>query len=211
MQDQYIFIFTRVNAFLFFSSVILFLIVVLTAFFKELSRKDYLRRLEKVRKISENIFLSSGFEKRIGKIKREATRSIDKWKRIESLLILGYAKCPGSEKILRSGLFSEDEDISYFSMLSLGRLRTKEAGAILLDFLSFHVFSGYKIVSLLEEFSSEIIPDIIRTARSSDGLTRFWAIKLLIRFPDRSHLLFVERLIRDNSADVRSAACECLG
>jgi len=211
MDYRYVDLFLGINRFVVLAVFFLWIFILTLAFYKERSRKTYLRNLERVKKISSGMCLVENPDKGISRVKVTALKSKNKWKRIEALLVLGYAECSAPENVLREALFCADEDVAYFSMLSLGQVKTRQAAVILLDFLSAHVFSGYRIISLLEEFPAEIAPDVRRAAESEDALSRFWAIKLLSRFPDRGTLSLLGKLAQDSSADVRAAVCECLG
>ena len=134
-----------------------------------------------------------------------------KWKRVTAIITLGYINAPSSLAILEKTILDKDEDISYYSMLSLGQIKNNVSAEILLDFLEKRVYSGYKIVSVLENFPSTIVDEVIKKTGSNDPITRFWAIKLLTKFKPKEYMKKIEEFTRDKSPDVRAAACEFLG
>jgi uncharacterized membrane protein len=161
---------------------------------------------------AQEAYLKSCFSHdQIDHIQRRARRSFRKWRRIEALLLLGYINAPGALPILKEGIASKDEDISYFSMLALGKIQTPESAAALLGFLPYHAFSGYKIVSILDKFPPWVVDETLKVLGHRDPFVRFWAIKLLIKFKPAVHADTIIQFTRDPSADVRAASCECLG
>ena len=148
---------------------------------------------------------------RIAAIEKQAKTSWRKWRKIEALLMLGYCNAPCAPAILKENITSRDEEVSYFSMVALGKIHTIESARVLLDFLTKHIFSGQKIVSILEKFPPGIVEEIIKKVDHSDPLVRYWALKLLIKFKPASHIERIIQRATDRSADVRSVSCECLG
>ncbi len=197
-----------------FAILVFFLLfsILIFAYFKERSRQNYLRNLERIKKISKNIYLAKNLDKRAIALESIALRHSNKWKRIEAQLILGFANRRGSENVLKKNLFDRDEDVSYFAMLALGQIKISASARILLEYLRSNISSGYKIVSILEKFPADnIVPIVLEYVQCSDALVRFWSIKLLSRFPDIDLVSLLERFSKDESADVRAASCECLG
>ena len=135
----------------------------------------------------------------------------NKWRRIEAILALGYARVNEALEVLKHSILSKDKDIAYFSMLSLGQIKTLESAGIFLDFLKKEPSLGSKIVSILENFPKEITEDVIKLTDYHDVLVRLWALKLLSKFPDRKYIRELEKLTHDASDEVRATACECLG
>src|SRR3989338_3952196 len=148
---------------------------------------------------------------KLTKIEDIAKKSLMKWKRVTAIITLGYINAPSSLAILEKTILDKDEDISYYSMLSLGQIKNNVSAKILLDFLEKRVYSGYKIVSVLENFPSTIVDEVIKKTGSNDPITRFWAIKLLTKFKPKEYMKKIEEFTRDKSPDVRAAACEFLG
>lgn len=149
-------------------------------------------------------------EVKIPEFENIARQSKNKWRRIHAIVNLGYSKYPSSLQALKETLKDKDEDISYFSMLSLGNLKNSDAAKILLDFLSTHTYRGYKIASILESFPALIIEDVIKNTKNPDAKVRFWAIKIMSRLKSHKHLDEIIALADDQDDDVRAAACECL-
>ncbi|MDD5669387.1 MAG: HEAT repeat domain-containing protein [Candidatus Omnitrophica bacterium] len=142
---------------------------------------------------------------------KAAARSRNKWRRIEAIIIVGYANPPLALAMLKKNLTDKDEDIVYFSMVSVSKIHTREAIAILFTCLSSRRFSGYRIVSLLEQFPSDMADEFLNVVSHEDPIVRFWALKLLGKFKPAHCAQTVEKLVADSSPDVRAAACECLG
>lgn len=162
----------------------------------------------KIEQQLKECFVVSG---KIDDIERVARRSRNKWNKIQALTILGYAHSPHALEILKSSILSRDEDVSYFSLLALGQIKNRASAKILLDFLSKHIFSGHRIVSLLETFPAEVVEEALRATYDKDPFVRFWSVKLLAKFKPAQGFKRIEELTGDGSADVRAASCECLG
>ncbi len=148
---------------------------------------------------------------KIQEIEDIALKSRNKWRRIQAIISLGTSEDPSALKVIASCLTQKDEDVVYFSMLALGQIKSVPAAGVLLDFLGRHVYSGNRIVSLLEDFPAAIVDEIIKTTQSPDPFVRFWCVKLLAKFKPAGHFDRIVELTRDVSSDVRAAGCECLG
>lgn len=144
-------------------------------------------------------------------IRRVAEKSRNKWQRIEALLSLGYAEDAWSLPILEGGLFNKDEDISYFSMMSLSEIKNRDSACILLAFLKTTKTRAHAILSLLEKFGPDIDDDILELSSSEDPKVRYWAVKLITTRDMLYAADSVKKLLSDPSPDVRSAACDCIG
>ncbi|HOW35169.1 MAG TPA: HEAT repeat domain-containing protein [Candidatus Omnitrophota bacterium] len=147
----------------------------------------------------------------IRKLESVAARSFNKWRRIEAILALGYAGASTSLETLKKSLFEKDEDISYFSALALGQMRNPDSARLLLEFLRKNSAHRYKIASLLGQFPPAVSSEVILLTQDNDYSVRFFALQILASFKDSSHIERLEELTRDESAEVRGAACECLG
>jgi hypothetical protein len=162
---------------------------------------------------SEQKFFRSCFitPENINKLTDIVNKSRDKWKKIEAMLCLGYAQAESAIAILGGEVFSKDRDISYFSMISLGQIKTVESARILLDLLRKEPSGGYKIISLLEDFPKEITDDIVELTDYHDPIVQSWALTLLSKFVSKEHIKKLEKLTHNKSPEVRAAACDCLG
>ncbi|MDP3791742.1 MAG: HEAT repeat domain-containing protein [Candidatus Omnitrophota bacterium] len=138
------------------------------------------------------------------------TKSGNKWKKIEAMLCLGYTQTATSVALLKKLIYSKDKDIGYFSMISLGQIKTPESAGVLLDLLKKDPASGYKIISILEDFPKEIADDIAGLIDYHDPKVRLFALTLLSKFVSSAHIKKLEKLAHDQSAQVRAAACDCL-
>lgn len=144
-------------------------------------------------------------------IKKNAANRKNKWRRILAIISLGYSKDPSVLPILKDGLLDNDADVSHFSMLALGQIKSSPAADILLDYLTGHIYSGQEVASLLETFPSTISEKVAKLTDSPDPKVRFWAVKILSKLAPLQHIEKIMELPKDNSADVRAASCECLG
>ncbi|MDD4940126.1 MAG: HEAT repeat domain-containing protein [Candidatus Omnitrophica bacterium] len=145
------------------------------------------------------------------RIERIARNSRNKWRRIEAMLALGFAGASSAMTLLEKGLFDKDPDISYFSLLALGRIKTDLSLKILLVFLKKNALSRQKAASILEGFPPSAADLIIKLADNPDLEIRYWAIKILSRFKPIKHIEKIKILSSDLDPNVRAAACECLG
>lgn len=150
-------------------------------------------------------------QKNILKIERTARRGRNKWHRIEAMLALGLSGASSALPIFEKGLFDKDLDISYFSLLSLGQIKTGLSARILLAFLKKDALMRRKTASVLENFPLFAVDEIIKLADDLDPGVRFWVTKILSRFKPVKYTEKIKALSRDKSAQVRAAACECFG
>ena len=148
---------------------------------------------------------------RMVEIERLAGQPGNKWRRIEAMKCIGTLQTPSALGILEKSLSDKDQDVVYFAMLALARVRNAEAARILLGVLKRGVFSGQKIVSLLETFPPECLPEVYQALQDCGTPAAFWLLKLLSKFPIENAHPILEKYSSDPSADVRAAACECLG
>ncbi len=148
---------------------------------------------------------------KIAKIENIAKRSTNKWHRVEAIISLGYAQDVSAIGILEKILLDKDEDVSYFSMVALGQIKTASSAKILIGLLKKRPTARYKIASILENFPPATIYEVIELADDPDPSVRFWAMKLISKLKPESYIKKVEALTDDESGDVRAAACECLG
>ena len=144
-------------------------------------------------------------------IERLAARSRDKWERIEAVIILGYLNTPQGVRILTADLKHKDEDVVYFSILALSHNKTPQVAGLLLKLIAKGTASGQKIVSLLEDFPSSVAVPACAELKNPDAPVRYWSLKLLTRLKFAGAATGAAELTKDSSADVRAAACECLG
>ncbi len=153
-------------------------------------------------------FITSG---KITELERIAEKSCNKWRKIQALIGIGYAESPRALEILRSSLNDRNEDISYFSILALGQIKTRASAKILLDFLAERTLGANRILSTLESFPPEIAEETIEKTYHNNAQVRFWTIKLLGKLKLPQSVNRVKELTLDVSDDVRAASCECLG
>lgn len=147
----------------------------------------------------------------ISALKKTAKNSKNKWRRIEAMLSLGYMQAKEAIDVLKSSLLDKDKDIAYFAIVALGQIKIVESARILLSFMKRDPSNCYKIVSVLDGFPEEIAGDIIGLTEYHDPMIRFWAATLLSKLHPSGYVKKLERLTQDASAEVRAAACDCLG
>ena len=172
------------------------------------------RELELPQEVDQRIrdYFASGAK--IEQIESAARKTGNKWRRIEAIISLGYVNSPGAAEILKRSLYSADEDMSYYSLRALGQIKNNAAARILLEFLGVHADSGYNIALTLETFPPEIAEELFQALESPLQPVRYWALKVIGKFKFQGNNGRVTRIIelsRDDNADVRAAACECLG
>lgn len=160
------------------------------------------------REIFKKYFLS---QKNIERLKKLALRAWDKWLRIEAVMSLGYAGVSDSVGILKKNLLGKDEDVTYFSMIALGQIKTAASGEALIELLKKNTVIRYKLVSILENFPVEILDEVVKLIRDKDHSIRLWAVVIISKFKAERYIDKVEALLGDPSPEVRAAVCECLG
>ncbi len=162
---------------------------------------------------SEQQFLKSCFvmPEALAKLEDTALRSGNKWRKIEAILCLGYAQTRSAVDILKKTIRNKDRDVAYFSIISLGQIRTVPAANALLEFLKKDPSNSYKIVSILETFPKDIADDVFKLTDYHDPLVRYWALTLLSKFTSRDHIGKLEKFTEDMVPEIRAAACDCLG
>lgn len=147
----------------------------------------------------------------IGEAEKIAQGPGNKWHRIEAIMALGSINSPRALEILKQTMLEPDEDISYFSIVALGHIKSADSARALLSAIKNRALSGYKVASILETFPPDIANELIAAAQDPDPLLRFWAVRLLSRFKAKRYAYEISRLTQDSSPDIRAAACECLG
>lgn len=145
------------------------------------------------------------------KIQRVARKSKNKWHRIEAMLALSFTEAPCALALFEKGIFDRDTDISYFSMLSLGRVKTNLSLKILLAFMKKNPKSIQKVAAMLETFPASACEEIIKLADDKNPEIRFWVLKLLSRLNPGGYFEKIKSLSLDKYPNVRAIACECLG
>ena len=145
------------------------------------------------------------------KIERIARNAKNKWRRIEAMLALSFTEGPCAMSLFEKGLFDKDADVSYFSLLALGRIKTELSLRILLAFLKKNPRRRQKVAAILENFPESCAAHISKLIYDDDPEIRFWGLKLLLRFKPAAYFERIIALSSDKYSNVRAAACECLG
>ncbi len=162
---------------------------------------------------SEKKFFKECFigHEQAAKFEHMAKNSWNKWLKIEAMLCIGYLQTKNAVDILKRLLSSADKDIAYFAVIALGQIKTLESAKTLLGFLRKDPSKSYKIASVIDGFPEETSEELVKLAHYHDPIVRFWAVTLLSKFVSKNHFKTLEKLARDASAEVRAAACDCLG
>lgn len=166
---------------------------------------------EAEQKIFKQAFLSLD---KIKELKETSINGRNKWKRMEAILALGYASVDSAIEVIKKGLLSRDEDLSYFSLIALGQIKNEESAKVLLNYLKANPEYRYKTTAILETFPLENILSaglLSKYLKDKDPSVRFWAIKIISRIRATTYSVDVRPLLKDESAEVRAEACECLG
>ncbi len=135
----------------------------------------------------------------------------NKWRRIEAMLCLGYANITSTIDLLDKALSSRDEDVVYFAMISLAQIKTVGSAKALLGFLRSRPSNSYKVASILSGFPKDIADEVIKLTADKDPEVRLSAVTILSKFASGHHIKKLGSLAWDVSAEVRAAACDCLG
>jgi len=150
--------------------------------------------------------------KNLAELEKTARHSRNKWRKIEAILSIGYLNSPKSVNILKKTSLSRDDDIRYFSILALGQIKNGHAASVLIDLIKNNIFSGHKLISILETFPPEILSAYIDNLLSDKKTeVRLWGLRLLSHLKDPQYTAQASKLMKDPSVEVRVAACECLG
>lgn len=163
---------------------------------------------ESEQEILKNCFIKP---EELAKLEDTALKSGNKWRKIEAILCLGYAQIKSGTDVLKKTLLSKDKDVSYFSIISLGQIKTVVAAKALLDFLKKNPSNSYKIISILETFPKDIADDVFKLTEYHDPLIRQRSLTLLSKFVSHDHIKRLEKLTKDIAPEVRAGACDCLG
>ena len=137
-------------------------------------------------------------------------KSWNKWRRIEAIIALGYARPESALGILEESLYSKDEDVSYFSALAIGQINSARSVTILMDFLKRKPLMRRKVASVLEMLTPDITDEVMKFTNDPDQDVRLWAVRLISKSASAPDIKRVAALTGDPSPDVRAAACECL-
>lgn len=162
---------------------------------------------------AERQFFRSCFvnPEQVAKLEKIALKSVNKWRRIEAILSLGYVRVKSATDLLKKTLMSKDRDVAYFSIIALGQTKTADVARSILELLPKDPLNGHKIVSILQDFPKDIAADVVKLVDHYDPVVRYWAVTLLSRLSPSAYIERIIKLTGDTSHDVRSAACSCLG
>ncbi|MFA6078846.1 MAG: HEAT repeat domain-containing protein [Candidatus Omnitrophota bacterium] len=147
----------------------------------------------------------------IARITKLAKWSGNKWLRIEAILSLGHSQLEPVIDTIRGPLLGRDRDVAHFSMIALGQIKTVASARALLELLKKDPSSGYGVASIIESFPKDITDDVIKLTDDDDPRVRFWAVTIFSRFAAVEHIKKIEEFVKDPNAELRAAACDCLG
>ena len=135
---------------------------------------------------------------------------VTKWRRIAALRILARARSAAALPLLEVALTDRDEDVVNAAVVTLGGMRNEPAGTLLVEALRRG--GGSRVATQLDEFPLDIGHLLVPLLRDWDAGARYWAVKLLARYPKLHGLpLELATLGGDQDAGVRAAVAETLG
>ena len=159
-------------------------------------------------KLLKRYFLVPGTIKKMEKI---AIKSVNKWRRIEAILMFGYMETEQALNILKKTALEKDKDISYFSVRALARLKTLESAKLLLEIFVIKKHLRYSIASFFDGFPPALADLFIELVEKDEISLRLWGLNLIGRVGAERHIKVIETLMSDPVDEIRAAACECLG
>jgi HEAT repeat protein len=138
------------------------------------------------------------------------TSEVTKWRRIGALRILARSGAATALPLLHTALSDPDDDVVNAAVVTLGGIREQSAAALLVDALRRG--GGSRVATQLDQFPLEIPHLLVPLLRDWDARARYWAVKLLSRYPDVPGLpLQIATLGGDEDPGVRAAVAETLG
>jgi HEAT repeat protein len=138
------------------------------------------------------------------------TSEVTKWRRISALRILARSGAATVLPLLHAALTDPDEDVVDAAVVTLGAIRKQSAAALLVEALRRG--GGSRVATQLDQFPLEIPQLLVPLLRDWDARARYWAVKLLSRYPDVPGLeLEIATLGGDEDPGVRAAVAETLG
>ena len=138
------------------------------------------------------------------------TSEAAKWRRIAALRILARARSEAALPLLELALADPDEDVVGAAVVVLGEIPDDAAAGLLIEALRRD--GGSRVAAQLDAFPLEIGHLLLPLLLDWETATRYWAAKLLSRYPDVPGLpLELASLSGDQDAGVRAAVVETLG
>ena len=158
-------------------------------------------------------FAAHAIERNAGRLLDAAaahTSEVTKWRRIAALHILARGRSAAALPLLEAALADRDADVVDATVVTLGGMRDEAAAAALVR--SLRHGGGSRVATQLDEFPLDIGHLLVPLLRDWDAGARYWAVKLLARYPDLPGLpLELATLGGDQDAGVRAAVAETLG
>jgi HEAT repeat protein len=138
------------------------------------------------------------------------TSEAAKWRRIAALRILARARADEALPLLELALADSDEDVVAAAVIALGSMRDEAAAGLLVEALRRN--GGSRVAAQLDGFPLDVGRLLVPLLRDWEPGARYWAAKLLSRYPDLPGLtLELASLSGDRDAGVRAAVVETLG
>jgi HEAT repeat protein len=138
------------------------------------------------------------------------TSEAAKWRRIAALRILARARAEEALPLLELALADPDEDVVDAAVIALGGMRDEAAAGLLVQALRRN--GGSRVAAQLDDFPLDVGHLLVPLLRDWEPAPRYWAAKLLSRYPDLPGLsLELATLSGDADAGVRAAVVETLG
>ncbi|MFH1017057.1 MAG: HEAT repeat domain-containing protein [Pseudomonadota bacterium] len=148
---------------------------------------------------------------RLIKIAELASRG-PRWKRIDSLVILGLLKHTAGLLLLRRALRSTDQDVVLAAVSALGFWDSPQTVETLVSLLGKDCpVNSSRVATMIENTTAHVAGALCRRAQSADPVAQYWCAKLLGKYKTSESLEMVHQLLEHPNTNVRAAAVETLG
>lgn len=155
---------------------------------------------------------ASGGEARLRAAAAGHKSEVSKWRRIAAMRVLARSGSDAALPLLERALSETDDDVVNAALATLGDIRDERAAAILVQGLRDGAGPRSRIATQLDEFPLDVGRLLLPLLRDWDASVRYWAVKLLSRYPKLDSLtLELATLGGDEDAAVRAAVAETLG
>ena len=140
------------------------------------------------------------------------TNEVGKWRRVRALRILARAGADGSLRLLAHALADRDEDVVAAAVTTLAEVEDPQAGALLVGALRDGVTHRSRVATQIDLFPLPLDHLLMPLLRARTNDVRYWAVKLLARYPDLPQLpAELTDLSSDRDPAVRAAVAETIG
>jgi HEAT repeat protein len=140
------------------------------------------------------------------------TSAASKWRRIAALRVLARSGSDTALPLLGLALSEVDADVVNAALATIGDIPDERAAAMLIKALRDGTGPRSRIATQLDGFPLDVGLLLLPLLRDWDASVRYWAVKLLSRYPTLDSLtLELAILAGDADASVRAAVAETLG